>query len=173
MQSLAPTFDGKRAIPSPEVTRLMLSMLNLTPADRVLEIGTGSAYQTQAFANTGCELHTIELEPWIDPTKVEGEYVFLHSGDGRLGLPSAAPFTAIVATCGVNQIPKTWIEQLADGGRMVVPIGDAACQRLTKFRKHDADLIPERIAAYTRFQMLREKPPAMPIKPRYKSDALG
>lgn len=164
MLTLAPTFDGKRAIPTPEITAIMLDALELTYNDVLMEIGTGSGYQTQRFAETGAEVHTIELEPWLDTTKIVGDYVYLHVGDGRIGLPSVAPFTAIVATCGIEQIPCAWPDQLAEGGRLLIPVGDSASQRLTLFRKRHGELIPERIIAYTRFQMLREKPPVLPPK---------
>ena len=154
--AVSQTFDGKRTIPSVAVTRLMLEMLALTPADKVLEIGTGSATQTHLFADTGAEIHSIELEPFIDTTIPVGDYVFLHHGDGRSGLPHQAPFSAVVATCGVRKIPQAWIDQLAEGGRMVVPVGDVHVQKLTLFRKQDGQLKAERIGAYTRFQMLRE-----------------
>lgn len=170
MLAVAPTFDGARTIPSAEVTRVMLELLQLSPADKLMEIGTGSGFQTQAFADTGAEIHTVELEPWIDTTKVTGDCVYLHIRDGVEGLPNHAPFTAIVATCGIEQIPKAWAEQLCDGGRLVVPVGEPACQKLTKFRKHGLELIPERIAAYTRFQMLRDKPKPRP--PKYVNDAV-
>jgi protein-L-isoaspartate(D-aspartate) O-methyltransferase len=141
-------------------------MLNLGPNDKVLEIGTGSGTQTSEFGATGAEVHSIELEPWVDSTKITGDYVFLHTGDGVLGLPNQAPFTAIVATCGVEQIPKAWIDQLGDGGRLVVPIGDSASQRLTIFRKEGSELVPVRVAAYVRFSMMRERPSPKP--PRYQ-----
>ena len=174
MLALVPTFDGKRTIPSPEVTRIMLSLLQLTDSDKLLEIGTGSGIQTESWGQSGAEIHSIELEPWIDSTKVVGECVYLHSGDGRLGLPGEAPFTAIVATCGIEQIPREWTEQLADGGRLVAPVGEPKCQKLTLFRKIGGELVPERIGAYSRFQMLRQKPPQAEIKPRYKDrDASG
>lgn len=160
MRVLPQTFDGKRTIPSPEVTRLMLELVSLSSVDKVLEIGTGSGSQTQVLADTGAEVHSIELEPWIDSTKITGEYVFLHSGDGKPGLPQEAPFSAIFASCGVEQIPKEWVEQLVEFGKLVVPVGDAKAQRLTLFTKIDGELRPIRIAAYVRFQMLREKPPA-------------
>jgi protein-L-isoaspartate(D-aspartate) O-methyltransferase len=162
--TVAPTFDGKRTIPSFQVTLIMLELLRLDASDKLMEIGTGSAYQTEKFRETGAEIHSIELEPWIDTTKVTGDYVYLHSGDGIKGLPSHAPFTAIVATCGIEQIPQAWTDQLGDGGRLVVPIGDSACQKLTLFRKHGGELIPERIGAYTRFQMLREPPKPGKVK---------
>lgn len=158
MQTLPPTFDGKRTIPSLEVTRLMLSLISLGPEDKVLEVGTGSGSQTQALALTGAEVHSIELEPWVDSTQIVGDYVFLHSGDGKLGLPQEAPFSVIFATCGIEQIPKEWAEQLKQGGHLVAPVGDAKSQRLTLFVKEGFDLVPVRIAAYVRFQMLRAKP---------------
>lgn len=169
MLTLSPTFDGKRTIPSPECRALVRQMLNLGPADRVLEIGTGSGTMTSEFGATGAEVHSIELEPWVDSSQIVGECVFLHTGDGVKGIPQAAPFTAIVATCGVQEIPKAWIEQLAPEGRLVAPIGDSKSQRLTVFRKKGHELIPERITAYVRFSMMKERP--SPNPPRYQPNA--
>jgi protein-L-isoaspartate(D-aspartate) O-methyltransferase len=162
MLALGPTFDGKRTIPSPAVTALMLDLLQLSPTDKLLEVGTGSGSQTKAFAQTGATVHSVELEPWIDTTVIVGECVYLHTGDGGDGLSGEAPFTAIVASCGVEQIPRAWLEQLSDGGRLVVPIGDSKCQRLTLFRKQGDELVPERIGGYVKFQMLRPKPKVRP-----------
>jgi protein-L-isoaspartate(D-aspartate) O-methyltransferase len=139
-------------------------MLALGPQDKVLEIGTGSGTQTSEFGATGAEVHSIELEPWVDSTVIIGDCVFLHTGDGKNGIPKQAPFTAIVVTCGVESIPKAWIEQLSAGGRLVVPIGEAASQRLTLFEKVGDDLVPKRVCAYTRFSMMREKPSPKPPK---------
>ena len=166
MLTLPATFDGRRTVPSPEVTQIMLELLDLRPSDKVLEIGTGSGYQTKCLAMTKAEIHSIELEPWVDSTKIIGECVFLHSGDGKLGLPHEAPFSAILATCGIEQIPREWTEQLNEGGRLVCPIGDSSSQRLTLFRKCGLELRPMRIGAYCRFQMLRKKP--QPGKPPYQ-----
>lgn len=165
--TLAPTFDGRRTVPSAEVTRVILELLQLTPQDKLLEIGTGSASQTKAFAATGAIVHSVELEPWVDPTVIIGECVYLHPGDGIEGLPEHAPFTAIVATCGVEQVPVAWHKQLAVGGRLVAPIGDSKSQRLILFRKPMKwDIVPERIGAYVRFQMLKSKP--KPLPPKYQ-----
>lgn len=150
----------------------MLELLALKPGDKVLEIGTGSGYQTSELAKTGAEIHSIELEPWVDPTVITGDCVFLHSGDGRYGLEQEAPFIAIMATCGVEQIPAAWREQLMTGGYLVAPVGDSRSQRLTLFIKHEGELVPVRIAAYVRFQMLRDKPRPKPLKPVYRSNAL-
>lgn len=142
-----------------------MQLLNLKPTDKVLEIGTGSGTMTNDFSDTGAEVHSIELEPWVDSTKITGDYVFLHSGDGINGLPDHGPFTAIVATCGVEEIPGSWQEQLCEGGRMVVPIGDSKAQRLCLFQKQQGELRPLRVAAYVRFSMMREPPKNNP--PRY------
>lgn len=162
--ALSPTFDGKRTIPSPECRALIRQMLNLGPKDKVLEIGTGSGTMTSEFGATGAEVHSIELEPWVDSTKITGECVFLHTGDGVKGIPTAAPFTAIVATCGVEAIPMAWKQQLAEGGKLVAPIGEVTNQRLVVFQKIKGDLLPLRVAAYVRFSMMREKPSPKPPK---------
>src|SRR4051812_6895617 len=129
MLSLIPTFDGKRTVPSPRVTEIMLEMLKLTPKDKLLEIGTGSGTQTQAFAATGAEIHSVEVEPWLGEVDLDGKTnVYLHTGDGIEGIAHEAPFSAIVATCGVSQVPDAWKRQLADRGSLVAPVGDATAQ---------------------------------------------
>src|SRR6267378_3675414 len=110
MLAIAPTFDGKRTIPSPECRALIRQMLNLGPSDKVLEIGTGSGTMTSEFGATGAEVHSIELEPWVDSTKIIGDCVFLHAGDGINGLPSFSPFSALVVTCAVESIPRAWVD---------------------------------------------------------------
>lgn len=168
MLTIAPTFDGKRSIPSEAVTRVICDLLDLKPEDLLLEIGTGSGFQTGVFAGFGATVFSIELEPWIDPSRTIGDYVYLYPGDGALGLPEHAPYTAIVATCGIEQIPRPWEDQLIHGGRLVAPVGDSKAQRLTLFRKENSELVPVRIGAYCRFQMLREPPKPRP--PKYLSD---
>lgn len=141
-------------------------MLNLGPKDKVLEIGTGSGTMTNEFAATGAEVHSIELEPWVDSSQIIGECVYLHTGNGKTGLPNHAPFSAIVATCGIEGIPQAWKEQLKPGGKLVVPIGDSKSQRLVVFERHGDDLLPIRVAAYVRFSMMKERP--SPLPPKYQ-----
>lgn len=148
---LAVASDG-RPVPGDSVTDLMVEMLGLGESDKLLEIGTGTATQTERFAATGCEVHSIELKPLI-PADDSFKPVKFYIGDGKLGIPGAAPFTAIAATCGFAEIPEPWKRQLAEGGRMVIPIGDAVIQKLTLFRKVGGVVKAERIGAYTRFVM--------------------
>lgn len=135
----------------------MLDLLQLGPKDKLLEIGTGSGSQTAAFAATGAEVHSVELEPWLSEITEDGcTNVYLHQGDGKIGLEQEAPFTAIVATCGVLGIPQEWISQLAVNGRLIAPVGTESAQKLIKFIKlADGSVIPVKTGAYVRFQMLR------------------
>lgn len=151
----------------------MLSMLALTPSDKVLEIGTGSGFQTRFIAESGAEVHSVELEPWLTEVSNEGSTsVYLHQGDGKQGLAHEQPFTAIMATCGVEFIPQAWIDQLAEKGRLVAPVGDVKCQSLVLFHKQAGELIPKRTAAAVKFQMLREPPAPKPIPYQAKGHAL-
>jgi protein-L-isoaspartate O-methyltransferase len=75
-----------------------------------------------------------------------------------------------VATCGIEQIPQDWIKQLAPRGRLLVPIGDARSQQLVLFTKQGYELVPGRVGATVRFQMMREKP--KPGKLKYVTDAV-
>lgn len=145
--------------PSLAITKVMVNMLQLKPTDILLEIGTGTGYQTRIWEKHCAEVHSIELNPQYRVQEPLGAHVYLSYGDGAKGLPEMAPFDAIVATCGVSDIPPAWKDQLADDGRLVAPIGTAQAQKLTLFQKLGGQLIPVKIAAYTRFVMLEKEKP--------------
>ena len=134
----------------------MLEMLQLKPTDKLMEIGTGSATQTAIWAKHCKEVHTVELKPFNYCDHL-GNHVFFREGDGKEGIPSEAPFDAIVVTCGVSEIYSAWRDQLVEGGRMVVPIGKSDLQRLALFVKHDGWVSPVKIAGYVRFQMMEKR----------------
>ncbi len=118
-----------QTISQPFIVALMTDLLDLAPDDRVLEVGTGSGYQTAVLAEIAAEVHSIETVPELGRTagerlKVLGYgNVSVRSGDGWRGLPHAAPFDAIIVTAAPERVPEALVGQLAAGGRMVVPVG--------------------------------------------------
>jgi protein-L-isoaspartate(D-aspartate) O-methyltransferase len=107
----------------------MTELLDLKGEEKVLEVGTGSGYQAAILAELAKEVYTIEIiEPLASIAKnllFEQGYrnIQVKAGDGYLGWPEAAPFNAIIVTCAPDHIPKPLLEQLREGGRMVVPVG--------------------------------------------------
>lgn len=140
----------KQTISQPYMVALMSELLELKPQDHVLEIGTGSGYQTAVLASLCRRVWTIER---IRPLAMQARKVLdaLHLlnvnikvGDGTLGWPEEAPFDAILVTAGAPAVPEALAQQLAPGGRLVIPVGDAANQTILRIRKQaDGSLISE------------------------------
>lgn len=131
----------KQTISQPFMVALMTDLLELTPRDHVLEIGTGSGYQTAVLASLVRRVWTIER---IRPLAMQARKVLdsLHLlnvnikvGDGTLGWEEEAPFDAILVTAGAPAVPETLAEQLAPGGRLVIPVGSESTQTLLRIRK--------------------------------------
>jgi protein-L-isoaspartate(D-aspartate) O-methyltransferase len=108
---------------------------------KVLEIGTGCGYQTAVLLKLGAEVYSIErLAALLEIARrnlraTKLVHARLVHGDGHLGLPEAAPFDGIIMTAAARQVPEALIEQLAEGGRLVMPIGDEQAQYLWRFEK--------------------------------------
>jgi len=119
-----------QTISQPYIVAFMTELLELTPDDRVLEIGTGSGYQAAVLAEIAKEVYTIEIIPELSKRAEETlerlgyKNVEFKIGDGFLGWNEFAPFDKIILTCAPKEIPKPLIEQLKDGGRMVLPVGE-------------------------------------------------
>jgi protein-L-isoaspartate(D-aspartate) O-methyltransferase len=146
-----PIGEGQ-TISQPYIVALMTELLELKGDEKVLEVGTGSGYQAAILGELAQEVYTIEIiESLASVAKnrlSESGYqnVKVKAGDGYLGWPKAAPFDAIIITCAPDHIPKPLIEQLKEGGRMVVPVG-AYAQELKKIVKRSGkiettDVIP-------------------------------
>jgi protein-L-isoaspartate(D-aspartate) O-methyltransferase len=124
-----PIGEGQ-TISQPYIVALMTELAGLTPESRVLEVGTGSGYQTAMLAELAAEVCTVEIVPEL-ARRAEGDLarlgypnVHLRLGDGYLGWPELAPFDAIVVTAAPEKIPPPLLEQLKVGGRLVIPVGD-------------------------------------------------
>jgi protein-L-isoaspartate(D-aspartate) O-methyltransferase len=118
-----------QTISQPFIVAEMTRLLNLTPRSKVLEIGTGSGYQAAVLSEISTNVYSIEIvEPLLEQARknlAAAGYtsIKLRFADGYYGWPEAAPFSAIIVTCAAGHIPPPLLEQLAIGGRMVIPVG--------------------------------------------------
>ncbi len=135
-----------QTISQPYMVAVMTEALGLTGSERVLEVGTGSGYQTAVLAELSQDVYSIERMPRLadraEQTLKALGYTRIHLkvGDGTLGWRAAAPFDAIVVTAGAPAIPTPLIEQLAEGGQLAIPIGARDSQILTRAVKQAGTL---------------------------------
>jgi len=130
IDSPLPIGEGQ-TISQPYIVALMTDVLDLERDDKVLEIGTGSGYQAAILGELVDSVFTIEI---VEPLgliarerleKLGYKNIFVYIGDGYRGWPEHAPFDAIIVTCAPEEIPQPLIDQLTDGGRMVIPVGSS------------------------------------------------
>ena len=135
-----------QTISQPYIVALSTEALALSPTDRVLEIGTGSGYQTAILAELAEEVYTVERLPELSEaarkrlSALGYTNVHFRVGDGTKGWPEKAPFDAILVTAAAPKPPKSLLDQLAEGGRMVIPTGGRTSQDLWLLRKRDGRL---------------------------------
>jgi protein-L-isoaspartate(D-aspartate) O-methyltransferase len=128
----------------PYIIAVMLQAAEIKPQDRVLEIGAGSGYQTALLCELAREVFAVERYPVLaaDLTQTLERLGYKNSsivtGDGSLGLPGHAPYNAIIVAAAAPRVPPALVEQLALGGRLVIPVGDAQQQVLQLARKDAA-----------------------------------
>lgn len=129
-------IDAGQTISQPYMVALMTELLALRGGEKVLEIGTGSAYQAAILGRLARQVVSVEKQESLAPPARERlrslgvDNVEVIVGDGSVGLPREAPFDAIIVTAGAPAIPQPLLEQLADGGRLVIPVGSSGMQTL-------------------------------------------
>lgn len=149
----APLPIGHRqTISQPYIVALMTSLLELKEDDKVFEVGTGSGYQAAILAHIANQVFTIErIGEIADKTRELFQELGLKNihvvdGDGSLGLEEEAPFDAIIVTAAAPKVPEPLKEQLADGGRMVLPVGGRKGQILELWKRKGRKLEKDRLA---------------------------
>lgn len=167
-----PIAEGQ-TISQPYVVALMADALGLKPTDRVLEVGAGSGYAAAIIGQLAREVHAVERHPLlVDEARARMdalgyEHVHIHLGDGTLGLESEAPFDAVIVAAGGPRVPEPLLAQLAPGGRLVIPVGDRASQKLVRVTRRagrdvEEDLGEVRFVPLVGEEGWAEETPALP-----------
>lgn len=139
-----------QTISQPYIVAAMLEKLELRPQDRVLEVGTGTGYEAAILGELATEVWTVERQPELAENarvilqKLEYANVNVLQADGSRGLAEEAPFDKILVAAAAPRVPQNLIEQLADGGKMIVPVGTRAEQQLQLLRKVGDEIVIER-----------------------------
>lgn len=138
----------EQTISQPYIVAFMTEALEAKKGDKVLEIGTGSGYQAAVLAQMGVDVYSIEI---VEPLAARADLVLknlgykvhVKKGDGYAGWPEAAPFDGIIVTAAPSEVPPPLIEQLKEGGKLVIPVG-RVFQDLKVFKKQNGKLVKEK-----------------------------
>jgi protein-L-isoaspartate(D-aspartate) O-methyltransferase len=152
-----------QTISQPYIVAFMTEALRLKPTDRVLEIGTGSGYQAAVLAEICDSVYTIDIfEQLADRAgkildQLGYKNITVKHGDGYQGWPEYAPFDAIIVTCAPTRIPQPLKDQLAEEGRMIIPVGDSYVQQLILLVKKKGRILEEAVLPVIFVPMINEK----------------
>jgi len=157
-----PITDGQ-TISQPYIVAFMTNALNLKPTDRVLEIGTGSGYQAAILAEICDTVFTIEIFESLGKkakqlfAELNYKNIYSKIGDGYKGWPERAPFDAIIVTCSPSHVPQHLSEQLAEGGKMIIPVGESPVQSLVLLKKKRGKIREENVLPVRFVPMINHK----------------
>lgn len=156
-----PIGEGQ-TISQPYTVAFQSEKLEIRPGDKILEIGTGSGYQACILMELGARVYTIEYNRVLfEQTRhflpEMGYKPYFFHGDGSKGLPAKAPFNKIIVTAGAPVIPKSLTDQLADGGILIIPVGDRESQRMIRIRKAGDKLLKEEFTNFAFVPLLGEQ----------------
>lgn len=156
-----PIGEGQ-TISQPYTVAFQTEKLEIKPKDKVLEIGTGSGYQATILLELGALVYTIEYNKVLfEKTKKflpeMGYKPYFFQGDGSKGLPSKAPFDKIIVTAGAPVLPEALTDQLAEGGILIIPIGNREKQTMVRIRKKNGKLVREDFDYFAFVPLLGEK----------------
>ncbi|MHC2067223.1 protein-L-isoaspartate(D-aspartate) O-methyltransferase [Bremerella sp. T1] len=160
-----------QTISSPFIVAYMTESLEPKPSDKVLEIGTGSGYQAAVLSPLVKQVFSIEIKEPLGRKaartlqRLNYDNVYTKVGDGYLGWPQYAPFDKIIVTCSPENVPKPLVDQLKEGGRMVIPVGERYQQTLVLFTKKDGKLEAEPLRPTLFVPMTGEAESRRQVKP--------
>ena len=135
-----------QTISQPYIVAFMTHLLELTGNERVLEVGTGSGYQAAILSHLAAEIHTVEMIPELFAqaertlSELDCANVHCHLADGSLGWADAAPYDGILVTAAAPSAPQALLSQLAEDGRLVLPVGDRGYQELEIWQKENGEI---------------------------------
>jgi protein-L-isoaspartate(D-aspartate) O-methyltransferase len=156
----------EQTISQPYTVAFMCQEAHVVAEDRVLEVGTGSGYAAALLSLLAWEVHTIErIEELYRSARdrlnrLGYKNVHCHLDDGTLGLPSEAPFGAIIVAAGAETMPDAFQEQLAEGGRLIIPVGPLAHQQMIRLTRRGNEFIREDLGSFGFVPLIHNKPDA-------------
>ncbi len=158
-----PIGEGQ-TISQPYIVAYMTEALDLSKDDKVLEVGTGSGYQAAVLGEIVKEVYTIEIRPALGRNarkrlkEMGYTNIFVKIGDGYKGWPDKALFDAIIVTCAPERVPRPLVNQLCEGGRMIIPVGEQGeIQELTMLKKEKGKIIKKGVLKVLFVPMVREE----------------
>ena len=156
-----PIGEGQ-TISQPYTVAFQTEKLSIKPSEKVLEIGTGSGYQAAILVEMGAKVYTIEFQKKLYEHTKEflpalGYKPYFFFGDGSKGIPAKAPFDKIIVTAGAPVVPIALLDQLAEGGIMIIPVGNREKQMMLKITKRNGKITKEEFDNFAFVPLLGEQ----------------